>query len=177
MDGVEFFTSPEGQVYYRTREGEALKRLTKFSKEIVDPLIAIIRSRFPECYARLSTLYKNSSADMVGRFVRCNFGEHDLLTMDVDQNILNFEEVRCPLRGICQDEHVICKPKSLVRLSKGEQEVVKLYLNGDTLNDISEELGKNRSTVKTQLLRVKKKLGVKNCREIIKVLRLGGYML
>ena len=64
-----------------------------------------------------------------------------------------------------------------VRLSKGEQEVVKLYLNGCTLDYISQQLHKNRSTVKTQLLRVRDKLGVKNCREIIRVMRLGGYML
>ena len=145
MEEVEFYTSPEGQVYYK-KDGHDPKRLTKFS-EVVEPLITIIRNRFPECYARLVTLYKD------------------------------FEEVRCPLRGICKDEHVICKPKSLVHLSKGEQEVVKLYLNGCTLDYISQQLHKNRSTVKTQLLRVRDKLGVKNCREIIRVMRLGGYML
>lgn len=175
MEEVEFYTSPEGQVYYR-KPGEKAKRLTKFS-EIIQPLITIIRNRFPECYARLAILYREKASRMVDRFVRCNFGEHDLLTKDIDHDILNFEEVRCPLRGICKDEHVICKPKSLVRLSKGEQEIVKLYLNGITLDNIAEQLHKNRSTVKTQLLRVRDKLGVKNCREIIKVMRLGGYLL
>lgn len=175
MEEVEFYTSPEGQVYYR-KPGQEAKRLNKFS-DVVQPLIAIIRNRFPECYARLSILYKEKASRMVDRFVRCNFGEHDLLTKDIDHDILNFEEVRCPLRGICKDEHVVCKPKSLVRLSKGEQEVVKLYLNGSTLDSIAEQLHKNRNTVKTQLLRVRDKLGVKNCREIIKVMRLGGYLL
>lgn len=175
MKAIEFYTSPEGVVYYRERGCEA-KRLTKFS-EVVRQLITIIRNRFPECYARLAILYKESASQMVGRFVRCNFGEHDLLTDDLDNDILNFEEVRCPLRGICKDEHIICKPKSLVHLSKGEQDVVKLYLNGITLDNISKQLHKNRNTVKTQLLRVRDKLGVKNCREIIKVMRLGGYLL
>ena len=32
------------------------------------------------------------------RFVRCNFGEHDLLTQDIEHDILHFEEVRCPHR-------------------------------------------------------------------------------
>lgn len=175
MEEVEFYTSPEGQVYYRM-DGREPKRITKFSHEVVEPLITIIRNRFPECYARLSILYKENASQMVGRFVRCNFGEHDLLTKDVENDILNFEEVRCPLRGICADERVICKPKSLFRLSKGEQEIVKLYLNGSTLDDIAEQLHKNRNTVKTQLIRVRDKLGVKSCREIIKVIRLGGFI-
>lgn len=176
MDAIEFYTSPDGHVFYR-RPGEEAKRLTKFSTEVVGPLITIIRNRFPECYARLATVYKEQATKMADRFIRCNFGEHGLLTHDIDHDILNFEEVRCPLRGICADERVICKPKSMVRLSKGEQEVVKLYLNGSTLDNIAEQLHKNRSTVKTQLLRVRDKLGVDNCREIIKVIRLGGFLL
>lgn len=110
MEEVEFYTSPEGQVYYK-KDGHDPKRLTKFS-EVVEPLITIIRNRFPECYARLATLYKEHATQMVDRFVRCNFGEHDLLTNDIEYDILNFEEVRCPLRGICKDEHVICKPRA-----------------------------------------------------------------
>ena len=152
MEGIEFFTSPEGQVYYR-KDGHDAKRLTKFSSDIVSKVVTLVRNRFPECYSRLAILYKKNASQMVDRFVRCNFGEHDL------------------------DEHIICKPKSLVRLSKGEQEVVKLYLNGSTLDHIADQLHKNRNTVKSQLLRVRDKLGVKNCREIIRVMRMGGYML
>lgn len=176
METVEFYTNPEGQVMYR-KAGTEAKRLTKFSKDIIEPLVGIIQARLPECWARLATLYKGDHALMVSRFVRCNFGEHDLLTQDVDLDILNFEEVRCPLRGMCEDERVICKPKSMVRLSKGERDVVKLYLSGITLDSIAQQLKKNRSTVKTQLLRVRDKLGVKNCREIIKAIRLRAVIL
>ena len=165
MEGIEFFTSPEGQVYYR-KDGQEAKRLTKFSTDIVNKVVTLVRNRFPECYSRLAILYKKNASQMVDRFVRCNFGEHDLLTKDIDEDIMHFEEVRCPLRGICKDEHI-----------KGEQEVVKLYLNGSTLDHIAEQLHKNRNTVKSQLLRVRDKLGVKNCREIIRVMRMGGYML
>lgn len=176
MEAVEFYTSPEGVVYYRERGGDA-KRLTKFSVDVVEPLMEAVRNRFPECYARLAILYKDNVLRMADRFVRCNFGEHDLLTEDIEHGIMNFEEVRCPLRGVCRDEHVVCKPRTMVSLSAGEREVVRLYLNGFTLDEIAARLGKNRSTVKTQLLRVRDKLGVRNCREIIKVIRLGGFML
>lgn len=172
MENVEFRTSPNGEVYYKI-EGQKEQRLTKFSKEIVEPLVTIIRNRFPECYARLALLYKENASEMCGRFVRCNFGEHDLLTQDVEEDILNFEEVRCPLRGICKDENVICKPKSVAQLSETQKNIVKLYINGYTMEEIAKIMGKNRDNIKTQLLRVKGKLHVDSCRDIIKVFRLG----
>ena len=171
MEGIEFFTSPEGQVYYR-KDGHDAKRLTKFSSDIVSKVVTLVRNRFPECYSRLAILYKKNASQMVDRFVRCNFGEHDLLTPDIERDILHFEEVRCPLRGICPDENIICKPQSLYRLTPAEKEVAKLYLRGDTFDMIARELGKSPSTVKQQLWKLKKKLGAKNCREIIRVLRI-----
>lgn len=87
--------------------------------------------------------------------------EEDLLSDDVEHDLLHFEEVRCPLRGICEDERVICKPKTPQNLlANGELTVTKLYLNGHSLDDIAEQtVGRSKSTIKTQLLRAKKKLG------------------
>lgn len=106
MEVLEFFTSPDGFLYYK-RPGEDSRRLTKFNVDIVDPLHDIIKERFPECYAALAKLYRRNTFKIVERFVRCNFGEHDLLTQDIDNDILHFEEVRCPLRGMCEYERVI----------------------------------------------------------------------
>ncbi|WP_197421706.1 sigma factor-like helix-turn-helix DNA-binding protein [Prevotella sp. DNF00663] len=113
---------------------------------------------------------------MVERFVRCNFGEHDLLTQDIEHDMLHFEEVRCPLRGgYCKHENIICRPKGVVNISPAERVVVSLYLDGMTFDKISHLLHKSPSTIKTQLLRVKQKLKVKNCREIIRIMRLYNY--
>lgn len=185
METIEFHTNPDGKVYYMPL-GKDEKRLTKFSRDILIPILSIIKSRFPECYSRLATIYAQKSKSheaknkqaflMAERFIRCNFGEHDLLTQDIEHDILNFEEVKCPLRGgFCPQENIICRPKGLVRLSPGEKSVVNLYLAGYTFDLIAKILGKKSSTVKTQLLRIKKKLKVKNCREIIRVLRLNNY--
>ena len=181
MDAVEFRVSPDGHVYYKQGLAEE-KRLTRFCTAICLEVLCIIHDRFPGAWARLSLLYKpknNSSAakdvaafSIVERFVRCNFGEHDLLTPDIDSDIVHFEEVRCPLRGMCRDENIICKPQSLYKLTPAEKEVAKLYLRGDTFDMIARELGKSPSTVKQQLWKMKKKLGAKNCREIIRVLRI-----
>ena len=89
--------------------------------------------------------------------------------------VLNFEEVRCPLRGICENEGIICKPQSTVPLSESEKEIVNLYLQGYSFSEIAGVLTKNQKTVKAQLYRIKTKLGVRNCREIIKVLRMKNY--
>ena len=181
MDAIEFRVSPDGKVYYKQGKSEE-KRLTRFCTGICLEMLGIINDRFPGAWARLRLLYKpknNSSSakdvaafSIIERFIRCNFGEHDLLTPDIERDILHFEEVRCPLRGICQDENIICKPQSLYRLTPAEKEVAKLYLRGDTFDMIARELDKSPSTVKQQLWKLKKKLGAKNCREIIRVLRI-----
>ena len=181
MEAVEFRVSPDGNVYYMQGEGGE-KRLTRFCTAICVEVLSIINDRFPGAWSRLRLLYQpksQSKADkdkasfsIVERFIRCNFGEHDLLTPDIERDIVHFEEVRCPLRGLCPDENIICKPQSLFKLTPAEKEVATLYLRGDTFDMIARQLGKSPSTVKQQLWRLKKKLGAKNCREIIRVLRI-----
>lgn len=178
---IEFRVSPDGNIYFK-ENGEPEKRLTRFNKDLCGKLISIICNRFPGAWSRLRLLYppksqtvaaKDKAAfQIVERFIRCNFGEHDLLTPDIENDILHFEEVRCPLRGICPDEKIICKPQSLTKLSPAEKEVVQLYLYGLTFDVIARRLGKSPQTVKVQLHNIKNKLGAKNCREIIKVMRL-----
>ena len=180
MEAIEFRVSPDGHVWFR--EGKKPeRRLTRFEKDVCVYLLDIIRERFPGAYSRLRLLYKPKSGShahrdeaafaIVDRFIRCNFGEHDLLTPDIEHDILHFEEVRCPLRGskYCPDENVICKPQSLIKLTPAEREVAKLYLWGDTFDEIA---GKSPQTVKVQLHSIKKKLHARNCREIIKVMRM-----
>lgn len=174
LKSLEFFVTPDGFVYYK-KPGEESRRLTKFNTDIVDELHDVIKTRFPEGYAALAKLYRRNTFKMVERFVRCNFGEHDLLTQDIEHDILHFEEVRCPLRGMCEFERIICRPKTMVNLSKCEREIADLYLEGLTFTQIAERLGKNAHTVKVQLMRIKVKCGVSHCRDIIRVLRLNNY--
>ena len=174
---VEFRTSSRGEVFYEDDEGN-VKRLTKFSTEIVEKVISIIKERYPTSYARLATLYETAEPSerkylMAERFIRCNFGADDNLTRDIEDDILNFEEVKCPLRGrFCPSEGIICKPKGIYKLGKEEKETAELYVKGFNFKEIAQRLGKSPSTIKVQLFRIKNKLGVTNCREIIKKLRL-----
>lgn len=182
MEAIEFRVSPDGKVYFK-HNGEEERRLTRFTKDVCVRVLGLIHDRFPGAWSRLRLLYPSKSqtgaeADkaafrMVERFIRCNFGEHDLLTPDIENDILHFEEVRCPLRGgCCKDENIICKPQSLVRLTPAEREVARLYLYGYTFEEVAGELGKSPQTVKVQLHDIKEKLNARNCREIIKVMRI-----
>lgn len=88
---------------------------------------------------------------------------------------LHFEEVKCPLRGekwLCPYEGKICKPRGMASLSGTEWAVAQLYASGYSAREIGEQLGKSLSTVKSQLASCKRKLGLGNCREIVKFLRL-----
>lgn len=181
MEGIEFYITPNGDVRYR-RDTKEL-RLNAFSFDVISKVMELVRERFPACYARLATLYapksdtppmrRKADFEMTSRFIRCNFGEYDMLTQDIEYDIMYFEEVRCPLRGgFCPDENVICKPKGLIRLSSAEKLVVDMYLMGYTFDEIAGRLGKSPNTIKSQLHSVKNKLGVTNCREIIKKLRM-----
>ena len=176
MEKVEFHNTPDGRVMYRTN-GEEERRLTKFSVEINEYLAHIIQKRYTKAYTALSEMYNGDKYKMVERFVRCNFGANDLLTNDIEDGILYFEEVQCPLRGICKHENVICKPKNHIGLTISERDITRLYLSGYTLDEISQQLHKNRRTTKSLLTRVKNKLGAKTSREIIKLCRLNGIAL
>lgn len=179
MERIEFHTGPDGVVRYVADGGEA-KRLTRFA-EPVALLARLVEERFPGAWARLCQQYPSGErqgavkdkavAARVERFVRCNMGEHDLLTADFERGRLNFEEVRCPLRGICKDEGVVCKPTDALPLTRAEREVAGMYAYGYTFKEIAAELGKSPATVKAQLHGMKAKLGVRNCRALIKVLR------
>jgi DNA-binding CsgD family transcriptional regulator len=182
MGPIEFRVAPDGEVYFKEGKNSE-KRLTRFEKAVCVHVLGLIHEKFPGAWSRLKLLYKPKSSSsahkdqaafaMVDRFIRCNFGEHDLLTPDIEHDIMNFEEVRCPLRGkYCPDEGVVCKPQSLIKLSPAEKEVAKLYLWGHTFDEIARQLGKSPQTVKVQLWRIKKKVGARNCREIIKVMRI-----
>lgn len=184
MAKIEFYTTPDGVIYYIDNNGE-IKKLTRFNREVINCVLEFIQRHFPHTYTCLQRLYplKNKSAasrllqdyQITERFIRCNFGEYDLLSKDYENGIFHFEMVKCPLRGgFCPYENIICYPKGLpgIKLSKLEKDVASLYLEGNTFKDIALYLEKKPNTVKTILNRIKKKLNLKNCRSIIKEVRL-----
>lgn len=171
---VEFFNL-DGQVFYRKNNGEA-KLLTQSDREAVCFMLENMRRYFTEAVYRLEEWASESRANrmfyefrIVDRFIRCNFGEADNLTPDVDRGVFHFEEVKCPLRKICRDEGVICKPKLNSELSAEERKVVKLYAKGYLPGEIAEELGKAEKTCKQQIWSACRRLKLPHPRWLIRI--------
>ena len=173
MEAEEFFVI-HGQTCIR-RNGVS-KPLTPSDRDEVGWMLVQMRHLFPEAAERLADWAADSEPNrlffeyrMVDRFIRCNFGEADFLYSDVEDGMFHFEEVKCPLRGICKDENVICKPKFKIPVSKEESRAAVLYSKGLTANEIAKVLGKGVKTVKNQLSSAAKRLGLNRTRDLIKI--------
>ena len=171
---IEFYNTPEGDVMLK-EEGKAARLFEETDYEIVAWLLAIIRDRYPNAHAALMELYSKSNRNksfyeykVAHRFARCNFGEYDQNKYDIDYlGRLQFEEVKCPLRGACIFEGVICKPKLSTKLSEREIEVFRLIANHLTAEDIASELSISILTVNRHRENIKAKIGARNVGEMI----------
>jgi len=169
---IEFFNSADGRVFFYAQDGEP-KQLKIDNRNIIDYLYKMIEVIYPSTMQALQEEYNSSSRNyylfrykIVERFVRCNFGENDLLKWDIEHGTMRFEQVRCPLRSICKKEGVICNPSSA---RTKETEVAQLYANGLSLQEIADTLNKSECTVNAQLFNLKKKLNLNSSRELIKI--------
>lgn len=172
MEHIEFTAVSDGSVIARTESGSRV--LSQCDRDIIRLVLEEVKKRFPGAHARLRELYKASEKNvlffeylMAKRFIRCNMGTDDILTFDVDGKYLNLEFVNCPLRGDCQDEHVICRPSTNLKLTDALKQVASLYAVGHSPSEIAEILGKSQETVKKQLRKTKEILGLKRVRDII----------
>lgn len=170
---LEFYNSPDGEVMIKAK-GEAVRVLQEKDQEIVQELLISIRDRYPEAFKSLSELYSKSERNrlhfeyrIVHRFIRCNFGEYDQYNYDIDKDgSFQFEEVKCPLRGECHFEGIICKPKLNSKLTDREIEVLKLISDGMNAHQIALELSISYTTVNRHRENIKAKLQIKNIAEL-----------
>ena len=118
LSNIEFYNTPTGEVMV-SEQNKPIRQLSEKDTEFIAELLDIINTRYPLAFKRLSENYIASKGNppyfnfrIVKRFLRCNMGEFDTQQQDIDSNgHFNFEEVRCPLRGECKDECIICRPK------------------------------------------------------------------
>lgn len=141
-------------------------------KEILD----VIREQYPEAYEALMKCYRKSSMNVpyfqylvVRRFCKCNFGNLDNSSLDVDSNgLFHFERVPCPLRGECQYEGIICGAKFNSRLSQAEIRVMKLVYDGKSNEEVASCLYLSPNTVKSHIKSVYQKLGIHDRTEFVR---------
>ncbi len=174
MDRLEFYTSPDGSIYVKPENGDMYK-YDESRKDITDALITRIQDLHPNTFKTLAKIYEKSSANkryyeylIVHRFIRCNFGEFDALSYDVGVlGRLNYENVKCPLRGECLYEGLICKPKMETELSNREKEVAVLIARGLSRQEIADQLCISIYTVARHVDNIKTRLHLSTTTQII----------
>ncbi len=170
---TEFYTTPDGEVMIKIQDSP-VRKFEESDRMFVENLFILIRDRYAEAFNALSELYSRSERNrvhfeykIVHRFIRCNLGEYDQHKYDIDRNgLFQFEEVRCPLRGECRYECVICKPKLNTVLTTRELEVSKLIADGLQAGDIAEELSLSVATINRHRENIKAKLQLKTITQI-----------
>lgn len=174
ISNIEFYNTPEGDVMVK-EVGMAAHQLKESDRDLIADLLVIIRDRYPKAHDALMTLYSSSTMNrryyeyrVVHRFIRCNFGEYDQYNLDVDHNgRFLFEEVRCPLRGECCLEGVVCKPELNTRLTEREMEVFRLIASDLSGDEIAAELNLSPCTINRHRENIKAKIGAKNVAEMV----------
>lgn len=168
----EFYTC-DGRIYCLA--GGRTEEVTERDKEIIDSMFDRISNFYPEAMEALRKEYSKSAFNVpyyrfliVSRFIRCNFGELDTTVADFDDSgIFSFEKVRCPLRGECPLEGVVCLPRFNTKLSKAELRVMELYYRNENIIRIADVLYLSSHTVKNHIRAAYAKLGIHTQAEFI----------
>lgn len=174
LEKIEFYNCPDGSVIVKPHN-EPMFVYEQSCRKITEEVLIVIRNLYPTAFTALAELYSKSERNrdfyeyrIVHRFLRCNFGEYDALTFDINKaGDFNFEDVRCPMRGECLFEGIICKPELDTKLTPRESEVAKLLASGMTVQEICEELQISIMTVRNHIQHIKARLHLKNTSQII----------
>lgn len=173
LTNIEFYIGPDGSVNIKPLN-EPMYVYEQKCRNITDEMIVLIRDLYPKAFAALSKIYSSTERNkdlyeykIVHRFIRCNLGEYDALSFDINHNgAINLEMVKCPLRGECVHECVICRPELNSVLSAREQEVAELLGKGLNRQEIADELYISAYTVSRHIDNIKARLGIKSTQQI-----------
>lgn len=174
LEKIEFYNCPDGSINVKPFD-KPMFVFEQNCRKVTEEMLILIRDLYPAAFTALSELYSKSERNreyfefrIVHRFIRCNFGEYDALSYDINQvGEFNFEDVRCPMRGECIFEGVICKPTLQTELSPRESEVASLLAAGLSPLEIGEELQISVLTVRNHIQHIKARLHLKNTTQII----------
>lgn len=172
---IEFFKTPDGDVMYK-RQGEAVRELTEKDRELVSDFLSLIRARYPKTFDTLSDIYSRNEQNrawyefrMVSRFIRCNLGDYDTSSIDIDKDgLFHFEQMKCPLMGTgdCQWDGLICHPKLSTGLTTRELEILPLFAEGLQSYEIADRLCISKNTVDRHRQNIMAKLGKRSVTEL-----------
>lgn len=172
LANIEFFNDPQGGVMLSDAQG--VRSYTVEDAAFTSALYARIEEEYPEAFKALTAEYRKSQPNVpyyrylvCSRFIRCNFGQYDSRA-DIDGvGRFVFEDVPCPMRCECRLAGVVCHPKLNTHLSARQAEVMKLYAEGHSYDDIADVLYISPETVKTTIRNAFRKAGVHSLAEFM----------
>lgn len=178
MDVLEFYVDAQGKIFYR--QFNRTKELTRHDSIIIDKLNELIKQKYVIAWEALELLTKHieepeyKSFFIASRFIRCNFGNDDMLQFDIEGDSINVEDVRCPLRGgHCKWENIICRSSRQLGLSDDERKIVRLLGTSMSAKEIADEMQIEYAALRKRISRLKAKIGVKNCTELLNAIKFG----
>ena len=174
LERIEFYNCPDGSINVKPFD-KAMYSFDMSCRSIVEEMIVLIKDMYPAAFTALSELYSKSERNrdffeykIVHRFIRCNFGEYDALSFDIGYDGgFNVEDVKCPLRGECLFEGIICKPQMQIKLSEREHEVAVRLAKGMTRQEIADDLSISVYTVLRHIANIKFRMKFKHTNQII----------
>lgn len=171
LHDFEFYGTPEGNVMI-SGHGRPLKIYEPSDRELTMAMVERLGEQYPEALSALGETYERSKNNrhyyeylMVHRFIRCNFKEYDSKSDIDNQGNFRFEFVPCPLRGECKYCNVICNPKLNTKLSDREYQVMKLYYESYTAEQIADMLYRSICTIKKHKRNVLERLNMHSIQE------------
>lgn len=174
---TEMYTTPDGCVMIKPA-GESVRELAENGKEnrlFIQAMLEYLRTFYTEAFNSLCAEYSAKELNrlnyeywIVSRFIRCNMGDYDLLSHDIDHTgMLQFEEVRCPLRGECKLENICCKPTFNSGLTHRETEILRLVVSHHEATEIAERLHLSPHTVNNHRRNIRIKTKTHSVAELV----------
>jgi DNA-binding CsgD family transcriptional regulator len=77
--------------------------------------------------------------------------------------------VNCPCKGECKLQNVVCNPEYHNLLSRAEMQVCKLWYDGLSIEDISEELSLSKHTIHNHISNAYARLKVHSKSEFVRL--------
>ena len=170
MTNIEFYITPKGDIMVHDSDGARM--LTPTDRGVISHLIRTFQEFYPDAVKALSKNFEKLrfniplfEFNIARRLIKCYWGKFDSM-LDIDQfGNLNFEEVECPLRGECQLEGIVCKPRFNSKLSERELEVMRHFYENKSAEEIAESICLSVETVKTHKRNAFKRIKVHSLSE------------
>lgn len=172
LTNMEFYTF-EDEVWYR--KDNKIFKLEENNRDVIKEMIDTLSSFYPKAYKALEDYYEKLSWNrklqeykMVAQFCKCNFGNIDIDSLDIEEErLFHFENVPCPMRGVCNMENKVCHPKFNSILSNSEKRVALLVCKGNSYEQIAKKLFNSERTIKNHIYHSYKKLNISSKAELI----------